>query len=283
MLSARMRVSALASVLALGGLALAAAPAHAAGATITVNNDVAFTDEPLTASGTCAPDSRTAVVTVTQAGKTVAEEAVDVAANLSYTATLDLTGATTGLGTATVHCYVYADGASLGDGSTELFIVDGAGGDVQDIPVTVSPTRVVVGGMLSISATCPVGTTSAIVMAGNEDANDPFIDEEVTPAADGSVSVTARVPATGQVPAKPGAATAVVVCSDGSGFLPLAVGLTNFTVAPAAVAPAKTPTTRAASATPQLANTGSDTAPLTAIALALIAAGGVAIRIARRA
>ena len=122
--------------------------------------------------------------------------------------------------------------------------------------------RVVVGGMLSISAACPAGTTSAIVMAGNEDANDPFIDEEVTPAADGSVSVTARVPATGQVPARPGAATAVVVCSDGSGFMPLAVGLTNVTVAPAAVAPAKTPTTtRAASATPQLANTGSDTAP----------------------
>jgi LPXTG-motif cell wall-anchored protein len=120
-------------------------------------------------------------------------------------------------------------------------------------------------------------------MAGNEDANDPFIEEEVTPAVDGSVSVTARVPATGQVPAKPGSATAVVVCSDGSGFLPLAVGLTNFTVVPAAVAPAKTPTTRAASATPQLANTGSDTAPLTAIALTLIAAGGVAIRIARRA
>jgi LPXTG-motif cell wall-anchored protein len=66
--------------------------------------------------------------------------------------------------------------------------------------------------------------------------------------------------------------------------MPLAVGLTNVTVAPAAAAPAKTPTTtRAASATPQLANTGSDTAPLVAVALALIAAGGVAIRVARRA
>ena len=67
--------------------------------------------------------------------------------------------------------------------------------------------------------------------------------------------------------------------------MPLAVGLTNVTVAPAAVAPAKTPTTtRAASATPQLANTGSDTAPpLLAVALPLIAAGGVAIRVARRA
>jgi hypothetical protein len=56
------------------------------------------------------------------------------------------------------------------------------------------------------------------------------------------------------------------------------------TVTAPAAAPAAPTSTRAASAVPQqLAYTGSEPAPLAAIALAMIAAGGVALRTARRA
>ena len=81
-------------------------------------------------------------------------------------------------------------------------------------------------------------------------------------------------------------------------MFPTALGMAEFTITPAvaapsaptapgtgtATAPAAAPSsTRAASAAPQLAYTGSERAPLAAIALAMIAAGGVAIRRARRA
>ena len=82
-------------------------------------------------------------------------------------------------------------------------------------------------------------------------------------------------------------------------MFPTALGVAEFTITPAVAAPSA-PTapgtgtvpaargtapssTRAASAAPQLAYTGSEPAPLAAIALAMIAAGGVAIRRARRA
>ena len=68
-------------------------------------------------------------------------------------------------------------------------------------------------------------------------------------------------------------------------LMPSAFGFEEFTIT-AAAAPSAVPaqaSTGTTGARAELANTGSDGAPLTAIALALIAAGGAAIRLSRRA
>jgi LPXTG-motif cell wall-anchored protein len=67
--------------------------------------------------------------------------------------------------------------------------------------------------------------------------------------------------------------------------MPSAFGIEEFTITPAAARSAvpSQASTGTTAARAELANTGSDGAPLTAIALALIAAGGAAIRLSRRA
>ena len=278
MLSARTRASALATMLAVGGLFAAASPAHAANATIAVDSEVAFTGASLGVSGTCADKTGTAVIIIEQGGEELVVEEVDVDKDdPTFAVDLDISQLSTDFATASVECLHYTTEEALGDDSVEFLAVEGE--EVPVIDVTVSPRTVAIGGTLTISATCPAGTASAVVMAGNEDADEPFLEEEVTPAGDGTVTVRARVAeGTGPAP-EAGAAGAAVMCMDEDGLLPAAYGFAEFRISAAAAAPVA----RAASASPELANTGSDAGPLTAIAVAMIAAGAAAIRLSRRA
>lgn len=280
MLSIRLRRSAAVAALTVGGAVLLSGTAHAApGTTITVRSQdgVVFADEPLDVSGTCGGGATSAVVTVEQGGKDVAQEPVAVDAAGAWATTLDIGKAGTDLATATVDCFVYGQADPVGSASEDLFVLPS---DITVIDVTVSPSKVRVGSAFTVAGTCPAGTTVAAVAAGHEDADEPFLSRTVTPAADGSVSLTATVPQG----VKPGRAMAVVACgvsavdafgSESADTVPSAFGIAPFTILAA-------PAAAAAPTGPTLANTGSDTAPLTALGAGLVLLGAGAYR-ARRA
>ena len=301
MLSARTRALALATLLATGGtLATAVAPAHAApGATIEVETDFAYIDEPLGAFGDCPTTAEEAVVTLTQDGKEVGGGASDVEADGTYDVWLDLTGAAAGPATVTVDCVVYSQPDPLASASIDIFVSDvDFDFDFEVIEVALSARTVALGGNLRVSATCPKGSAKAVVMAGNEEADEPFFNREVTLAADGRVSVDVPIATSGSPTPSTGDAAALVLCGssvlelsvlEDSGLealadadqLPTAMGFAEFTITPAvarSAVPVDTTTARR-----ELANTGSENGPLTAIALALVAAGAGALRLSRRA
>ncbi|MFC8504731.1 LPXTG cell wall anchor domain-containing protein [Pedococcus sp. NPDC057267] len=287
MLSTRLRRSAVAAVLTVGGAVLLSGTAHAAdGTTITVasgDGGVVFADQPLDVTGTCGGGASSAVVTFAQGGNPVAQESVNVDKAGAWAATLDISAAANDVATASVDCFVYGQADPVGSASEDVFVLPT---EVQVIDVTVSPSKVRVGSAFTVSARCPAGTTVAAVAAGREDADKPFLSRTVTPRSDGSVSVTSTVPAG----VKPGSAVAVVACgvsavdafgSESADTVPSAFGVAPFTIL---AAPAAAPAS-AASATPTaptLANTGSDTAPLTALGAGLVLLGAGAYR-ARRA
>lgn len=279
-----LRAAATAGAGVLAGLVLAAGPAAAAGATVVIEDGLAFTGEPTPVSGTCAPGSESAVVVASQGGEPLDEQSFDVAADGSYEGVLDLSSGASGPARAEVQCFVYGQEAPTSDGATEFVLIEGTF-DLQEIDVRLSASRVAVGGSLTVSADCPEGTPSAQVAAGLEDADEAFYEETATVAADGSVS--AVVPVRGEG-VEPGAAIAVVYCGDVDGeFLPTAFGFAEFTIVAAPVAPAAPvaePTAqqpRQASAVPVLANTGSENWPLAATGAALLVAGG-GMLVARR-
>lgn len=300
MLSARARALALATLLATGGtLAAAAAPAHAApGATIEVDTDFAFLDEPLSAFGQCPTTAEGAVVTVTQDGVPTASESSDVDPDGYYEVVLDLSKAASGPATVTVDCVVYSQPDPLASASTDILVVD-FDFDFQEIEVALSARTVALGGSLRVSATCPKGSAKAVVMVGNAEADEPFFTREVTPARDGRVAVDVSIAKSGSTAPLTGDAVAVVMCGSNldasvlsqaglealadTELLPTAMGFAEFTITPAVARSAvpvdtvDTTTTRR-----ELANTGSENGPLTAIALGLIAAGAGAVRLSRR-
>jgi hypothetical protein len=276
--SVQFRVSAAAAVLAFGGLALASGGAAQAAETVTIHlspGDVVSTSEPLTASGVCINDSKTAVVSVVQGGDVVNQTSVDLGTDMGYSVTLNLAKATTDSATARVDCFKYPDADPLGSAETELFIVDEA--SFTKIPVTVSPNKVAIGSSFTITAKCPAGSTEAEVLAGSGVNDEPFLDQSVTPAADGTVSLTAVLKAGKFVTV--GDAGAVVFC--GSEDEAGAIGFAEFTILPAAAKPAVTPAVKPASAKPRLANTGFDNGPLTGMGVALVLLGVGAYRIRR--
>lgn len=268
MRSAHFRLSVAAVALSLGGVVLAAGAAQAAPVTtITLEpSDVAFSEDPLEASGACIDGSSTAVVTVSQGNTVVDQTAATLDAQLNYSVTLDLTSGETGQATASVDCFAYADPDPLGSAEEEFFLVTDA--DFEEIPVSVSPSRVAIGTSFTITAECEPGTTSAIVLAGSGDNEDAFLEEEVTPAADGTVTLTAVLKAGPLVDR--GEAGAMVVC--GTEDEPSGFGFADFTIVAAPAAPAA-PAPRPASAVPTLANTGSDNGPLTAFGAGLVLLG----------
>ncbi|WP_270887214.1 LPXTG cell wall anchor domain-containing protein [Pedococcus sp. 5OH_020] len=278
MLSARIRTSAGAAALAFTGALIFAGPAQAAETTITLSpQDVAFVDEPLRASGTCTDGSRTAVVTVTQTGDVLDQVAVDLDATLAYSVSLDLSDGSTDLATARVECFRYADAAPIGTKDAQFFLA--ADDSFDMIHVTVNPTSVHVGGTLTISGKCPAGTLVAEVLAGDGELDQPFLDETVIPAADGTVSLTTTVRPGEFV--RVGDALAVIACGDAEN--PTAVGFADFRVLAAVAAPAPSPAAPVppASAVPQLAATGSENGPLTAVGLGLVLAGAGLYRLRR--
>jgi hypothetical protein len=302
MLAARTRALALATLLATSGaLAATAAPAFAApAATIEVDSEVAFVDEPLGAWGQCPTAADTAVLTLLQEDEATAGDTADVDRLGEWESMLDLSDAVAGPGTLTVDCMAYGSVDPLASAEVEVLVLD-VDFEFEEIEVAVSTTSVPLGGSLKVSATCPSGATHAVVMAGNEEADEPFFTRELTLGTDGKVSVTVPITKSDSVAPEKGKAVALVVCGtetdlpplSDSGLaaladlelLPNALGFTEFTITPA-VARSAVPAAGAAeggAARTSLANTGSDNGPLAAIALALIAAGGAAIRLSRRA
>lgn len=283
MRSAHVRMSVAVVALSLGGAVLAAGAAQAAPATtIVVQNEdgVVFADQPLEVSGTCAPGSTTAVVAFEQDGDSVTEKSVNLGNDGAWSASLDISDAIDDVGTASVDCFAYGSVDPIGSASEDVFVFPT---DIKVFEVSVSPSKVRIGAPFTISGSCPAGTTVASVAAGGEDDDDPFLSKTVTPAADGAVSYTSKVPTKG---VKAGPAIAVVACGVDAGTAfgmetlvaaaPTAFGLGEFTILPAAAA-AAVPAVQ----DPTLANTGSDNAPLVALGAGLLVLGAGAHR-ARR-
>ncbi|SES32405.1 LPXTG-motif cell wall anchor domain-containing protein [Pedococcus cremeus] len=130
-------------------------------------------------------------------------------------------------------------------------------------------------------------------MAIRADAHASFSRAEAVPSGDGTVLAELPVRASSQDPnqlftARPGPAYVFVDCRASGdwatgGTTPVGVGVGKFTITAApAAAPVPAVGDRPASATPQLANTGSDAAPMTALAAALVLAGVGAHLLRRR-
>ncbi|HEV7172328.1 hypothetical protein [Pedococcus sp.] len=292
MLNSPTRLRAVLAATALAGGAIvgcATAASAATGTTITLSpSDVVATGDPLTASGTCVTGSRTAVVTVVQNSTVLDQTAANLSPSHGYSVTLDVSQGTLGPATVTVDCYQYPTAAPVGSASADVGIDDGSGG--PNVPVTISPSSVHIGGQITITATCPAGTPTAEVLAGSGTNSQPFFDKTVTPAVDGTLSVTTTVAAGPLVAAGPGGA--VVLC--GTPNNPTGFGFADLTILaalPGSAVPPATPSAPAgpaesatppASAVPTLAYTGSDALPMTAMALGLLAIGGVMLVTRRR-
>lgn len=275
--------------LALGVMVAAAAPAHAAGATLVVDQVIAAAD-PLVVSGTCAAGSQTAVVTVRQEGDTLASASVDLRADLSYRASLDISKAASGEAVAEVACMAYGTATPLGTDSAAFYAV--AGDQMPyEVPVRVTPSRVALGGTITVSAQCRPGTVDATVLVGNTAADEAFAEAPANPAPDGSLTVQvvmAKDPdSRGGLAPVAGGGTVVVFCGDmdaEEGAGPVGIGLARFTITPAAVVQGAAPSGASGSSgsAQELATTGSDAAPMTALAALLVLAGAGAHTLRRR-
>ncbi len=292
MLSARFRLSAAAAVAVLGAGLFLAGPASAApGTTITLDpSDIVLTSDTLNASGTCAAGSLSAVVSVSQNGKDIATGAQSLDGSLTYDIDLDVTKGTFGSASATVNCFGYDAKSPLGTASAQFLLV--ADLNFDEVKVTVSPSKVAIGSRFTITGTCAPGTKTATVVAGSGDNDQPFLDEAVTPAADGTVRVTSTLKAGKYV--QVGDAGAGVFCGDVNA--PAGLGFQEFTITAAAAgapvpatghgaAPASpsAPARPAAPARAELAATGSDNGPIALIGSALVLLGLGAHVLRRRA
>ena len=212
MLSARFRLSAAAAVAVLGAGLFLAGPASAApGTTITLDpSDIVLSSDTLNASGTCAAGSLSAVVSVSQNGKEIATGAQSLDGSLTYDIDLDVTKGTFGAANATVNCFGYDEKSPLGTASAQFLLV--ADLNFDEVKVTVSPSKVAIGSTFTITGTCAPGTKTATVVAGSGDNDEPFLDETVTPAADGTVRLTSTLKAGKYV--QVGDAGAGVFCGD---------------------------------------------------------------------
>lgn len=269
------RATSLATLIAIAGLGAVAAPARAAtGASISIDSKTGSIFEGVDVSGTCPQGSATAVVTVKQGGEVVADATTDVVGG-EWATNVDLWEAEPGSATATVSCLDYITEAPLGQATSGSFTIEEPEFPFEEIEVGVTPQRVALGGTITVSATCPAGSTLAAVMAGDPKADDPFHMDEVVPGAGGRVSARVPIVGDGVVDPQPGPAIAVVLCGDDSvplsqlrgaragsarllaaeepitaealeDMVPTAFGVTEFTILPDAVEPAQPtgPTTR---------------------------------------
>ncbi len=262
------RATSLATLLAIAGLGAVAAPANAAttsGASITIDSKTGSIFEGVDVSGTCPAGSGTAVVTVKQGSQVVSGTTADVT-GVDWSANVELWDAEPGQATATVNCLSYGTEAPLGQATSAPFTIEEPEFPLAEIEVGVTPQRVAIGGAVTVTATCPEGSTLAAVMAGDPQADDPFRMDEVVPGAGGRVSARVPIVGDGVVEPEPGPAIAVVLCGDDSvplsqlrsaragaarllaaeepitagaleDMLPTAFGVAEFTILPAAVEP----------------------------------------------
>ena len=264
-----------------------AAPAQAADVSITLPGLVVGAADPFVVSGRCPAGTDSAFIVVEHGPMAVGGAAVDVAPNGSYRKAIDITEGGTGMASVQVSCYAYGEGMPLAQAYRSFYIVTAWQTSVE-VPVSVSPSRVPVGGTIRVSATCQPGATSARFDAVRADGHEPFSSVSGVPSRDGTV--TAELPVTansGDVgdlfTARPGPAYVFVGCTAPGDSAPVGVGVGKFTItAGSAAAPVPAVGDRPASAAPQLANTGSDAAPMTALAAALVLTGAGAHALRRR-
>jgi hypothetical protein len=213
------------------------------------------------------------VVTLTQDGSIVDQISTNLSPSQGYNVNLDTSQGATGLAAASVDCFKYSGAAPI-DSASATVAID-AGPPFTPIDVTVTPGKVQIGKQVTVSGTCPTGTTTAEVLMGSGHNNQAFLDKTVTPAADGTVTLTATITAGPLV--QTGDAGAVIVC--GTQANPSGIGFAPFRILAADVVPAVKPAPKApahpaaASAVPALANTGIDGMPATATALGLLTVG----------
>ncbi len=271
-------------VVAVGALALSAVPSSATSASITLDTDIALTSDRVTATGTCAAPSTTAVVSVSQGSTALDQQAVDVVDG-SFEATLSLVDGKLGTATVTVECLAYGSADPVATARADLLVVPDDFAGLEEIPVSVSPAKVAIGSTMHVTAQCAPGTTTATVQVGNTDADLPFLDRVVVPSAAGTVEVNAVVKAADGVTPRAGDAVALVVCGDleDADSLP-GIGFAEFTLTtkPASAVPVVTAPATDKDQDAELAMTGSRISGLLAAALSLLVAGGAGIAISRR-
>lgn len=298
------RAMSLATLLAVAGLGAVAAPAQAAPAQASTGQTTITAETPvdlfegLKVSGTCPTGAESAAVTVLQQGGDVGGDAFKVAPDGTWSGSVELWDADLGPATATVDCLEYGTEKPLGQATTGSFDIDLPDFPFDEIEVGVTPQRVAIGNTITVSATCPEGSTLAAVLAGNKDADDAFVIKEVVPGPHRRISEKVAISANDGVEPEPGAAMAVVLCGDDSvplpqldgarkaarllaaeeplaapaleDMMPTALGIAEFTILPAVVqptlptGPTKVVTTPARSAVP-----AADPAPATPDRLAM--------------
>ncbi|SES32425.1 hypothetical protein SAMN05216199_2856 [Pedococcus cremeus] len=119
-------------------------------------------DDPFVVSGRCPAGADSAAIVVEHGPMGVGGAAVDLAPNGSYRKAIDITEGGSGQASVQVSCYAYGTGMPLAEGHRSFYIV-AAGHPSVELPVSVSPSRVPVGGTIRVSATCQPGATKGPV------------------------------------------------------------------------------------------------------------------------
>lgn len=282
-----------AAVLALGVLALGpgVTAASATDATITTDAGLYAIGEPMLATGSCGAEALTAVVRVTQSGETVSEQAADVD-NGRFEATNALRGTAPGPAVVAVDCLAYGASAPLGSDQVQVHLLPPEGQDHVAVDVAITPAKATVGDTVTIGASCPAGTTEALVQVGNSSADQVFLTRTVTPDDEGKVAVAARLEEAGGVEPEAGAAVAVVECGDpadlptrvafGVGMAGVDLVVDGGAVSDGTAGRSGGDGAVAASGPRHLPVTGSDIGELVMTAVALLAAGLAVGLISRR-
>ena len=294
-------VGAIAAATVLGG-GLAAGGAHAAPAASLALPTTAESGASFPVAGRCpATPQGAAVVTFvdTESQATLRELTVPTEASTgAFSTTTSLTSEELALVTVQLSCLDYAEGSLAMSATSMVLTPQGFGG--SEIEVGLSAARVAVGGSLQVDATCPQGSTDALVSAGNDSAADPFFDTDVPVGPTGAVSVTVPITAQHDVAPKPGPASVAVFCG-GAGDQPTAFGFSQFRIVgdPASGAGAGSSGGAAGSGgagsgsgvvasvhavghTAALANTGTDVTLAVIIGSGLLLLGTAAMTLARR-
>lgn len=170
-----------------------AAPAQAADVSITLPGLVVSAADPFVVSGRCPAGTDSAVVDVEEGALGVGGGVVDVASNGSWRIAIDITKGGTSQASLFAGCYEYGNGMPLAASYRPFYIV-APGRTAVDVPVTVSPSRVPLGGTLHVTATCQPGATEAWIGATRRDGHVPFSHAKAVPDSDGTV--TAELPVT---------------------------------------------------------------------------------------
>ncbi len=229
------RAAALASAAVIGaGLGLVGMPAAlaAGGAAVTVDS-VISSGEPTNLDGTCPDTAAKAAVKVTQGSTTLLSASYAVTGG-AWAGTATVTGPMGNVDVA-LSCLATGGGTPLATASETVLLF--AMPDSGKANVSVSPTKVALGGTVTVTAACPSGSASGGVYLFIGD-SDPFAGTAAAKIASrgvltASFPVALKRPPGSSAPAPvAGPSTAVVFCADAAG-MPTGVGSRDYTITPA--------------------------------------------------